>query len=70
MPLRDQLISALSDIPQPNDEQLEALEQCHNPFVGHGGLDRTMTKLFSLGYIWDHMRQHDRMFIDHLAVRR
>ena len=58
------MLSALSDIPTPNDEQLEALEQCHNHIVGHGGSLRTMTKLFSLGHVWEYMRQHVRMFID------
>jgi hypothetical protein len=57
------VLSALTVIPEPNPEQLEWMEQCHNAIVGHGGSSRTLTKLFSLGHAWKYMRQHVRMFI-------
>ena len=57
------VMSAVVTAPPPTDEQLECLEQCHNSIVGHGGSQRTLTKLFSLGYTWLHMRQHVNMFI-------
>ena len=59
----DIMVNALNEIPKPSEEQYEWLEQCHNAFVGHGGSERTLTKLFSLGHIWQYMRQHVRMFI-------
>ena len=32
-------------------------------FVGHNGVDRTLTRLFSLQQVWKHMKQHVRTFI-------
>ena len=36
---------------------------CHNAFVGHNGVDRTLTRLFSLQQVWKNMKQHVRTFI-------
>ena len=49
-------------------ETSEALERvtiatCHNELVGHGGIERTVTKLLTAGHKWFHMRQSVRKFI-------
>ena len=31
--------------------------------VGHNGVDRTLTRLFSLNQVWKNMKQHVRSFI-------
>jgi Integrase zinc binding domain len=36
---------------------------CHNAIIGHGGADRTITKLISLAHNWPYMRQHVKAFI-------
>ena len=36
---------------------------CHNAIVGHNGVDRTLTRLFSLSQVWKNMKQHVRSFI-------
>ena len=36
---------AIEVIPDMSDDQRETIHTCHNRFVGHGGLDRTMEKL-------------------------
>jgi hypothetical protein len=56
-------LAALRAAPSPSDDQLEALQMCHNAIIGHGGVDRTITKLFSLAHNWPYMRQHVRTFI-------
>ena len=61
------MVAALRAVPIATDEQLEALEMCHSPMVGHGGADRTMTKLLSLGHNWRYMRQHVKIFIRECA---
>ena len=33
---------AIEVIPDMSDDQRETIHTCHNRFVGHGGLDRTM----------------------------
>ena len=49
LPLRTQeLVSALTAIEPATDEQLEYITMRHNAFVGHNGVDRTLTRLFSL----------------------
>ena len=58
-------MSALVTSVPASDEENEAIQQCHNAVVGHGGVDRTMTRLFSLGFAWQYMRQHVRNFIQH-----
>jgi hypothetical protein len=56
-------LAALRAVPSPSDDQLEALQMCHNAIIGHGGVDRTITKLISLAHNWQDMRQHVRTFI-------
>ena len=36
---------------------------CHNAIVGHNGVDRTVTRLFSLNRVWKNMKQHVRSFV-------
>ena len=36
---------ALKVIPEMTDEQRDALDMCHNKFVGHGGVKLTVEKL-------------------------
>ena len=43
---------ALKVIPEMNDTQRDALNMCHNKFVGHGGVKRTVEKLLSLPFDW------------------
>ena len=45
------------------NDQLEYIHMCHNAFVGHNVVDRTLTRLFSLQQVWKHMKQHVRTFI-------
>ncbi len=59
----DSIISALHEITPVTDQQLETIEMCHNTMVGHGGLDRTMTKLKKLEVDWPVMKTHVRNFI-------
>jgi hypothetical protein len=56
-------LAALRAVPSPSDDQLEALQMCHNAIIGHGGVDRTITKLISLSHNWPYMRQHVKTFI-------
>ena len=60
-------LAALREVPPPSDEQLEALDMCHNSIVGHGGAERTVTKLISLDHNWPYMRQHVKTFIRQCA---
>ena len=41
-------VSALTVIEPPTDEQNVYIQMCHNAIVGHNGVDRTLTRLFSL----------------------
>ena len=56
-------VSALTAIEPASDDQLEYIQMCHNAFVGHNGVDRTLTRLYSLQQVWKNMKQHVRMFI-------
>ena len=49
-------VSALTAIEPATDEQLEYITMCHNAFVGHNGVDRTLTRLFSLQQVWKNMK--------------
>ena len=60
-------LAALRTVPLASDDQLEALEMCHNALVGHGGADRTVAKLISLDHNWQYMRQHVKTFIRQCA---
>ena len=56
-------MSALTVIGTPTDEQNVYIQMCHNAIVGHNGVDRTLTQLFSLNQAWKNMQQHVRSFI-------
>ena len=56
-------VSALTVIEPATDDQLEYIQMCHNAIVGHNGVDRTLTRLFSLQQVWKNMKQHVRTFI-------
>ena len=43
--------------------QRAIIEKCHNPTVGHMGVERTMNCLHRLGHVWDYMREHVKKFI-------
>ena len=58
---------ALEVVPNMTDDQREAINMCHNRFVGHGGVDRTVNKLLTLPLKWKEMRQHVHMFIQQCA---
>ena len=49
---------ALKIIPDMTDEQRDALHMCHNKFIGHGGVRRTVAKLIKSPLEWEHMVQH------------
>ena len=58
-------VSALTAIEPASDDQLE-----YNAFVGHNGVDRTLTRLFSLQQVWKNMKQHVRTFIQNCPVSK
>jgi transposase InsO family protein len=58
---------ALKVIPEMTDTQRDALNMCHNKFVGHGGVKRTVEKLLGLPIEWEHMVQHTHLFIQQCA---
>jgi hypothetical protein len=60
-------VSALKEIEPPTEEQIEHITMCHNAIVGHSGVDRTLTRLFSLQQVWKNMKQHVRTFIQNCA---
>ena len=57
---------ALKIIPEMTDEQRNALNMCHNKFVGHG-VKRTVEKLIKLPIDWEHMVQYTYVFIQQCA---
>jgi hypothetical protein len=44
---------------------LEIIKECHGKKIGHGGVERTLNKILSLGGRWQFMRQDVRKFIAH-----
>ena len=52
----------------PIDDQFEYIMMCHNAIVGHNGIDRTLSRMFSLQHIWKNMKQHVRTFIRQSTV--
>ena len=56
-------VSAFTVIEPPTDEQNVYIQMRHNAIVGHNGVDRTLTRLFSLNQVWKNMKQHVRSFI-------
>jgi hypothetical protein len=65
--LNDDVISAISDISIPRDKY-KLISHCHNSFVGHHGVDRTINKLkhYLTTHkisVWTQMRQHVMNYI-------
>ena len=63
----DSSVSSLMIISPANDDQLEAIQMCHNSIVGHNGVDRTLTRLFGLQHAWKNMKQLVRDFVKNCA---
>ena len=53
-------VAALTVIEPLTDERIVYIQMCHNAIVGHNGVDRTPTRLFSLNQVWKNMKQHVR----------
>ena len=49
-------------------KQHDIIATCHNSQVGHGGLERTLNKLYAAQHNWDGMRRHTRQFIKQCPV--
>ena len=60
-------VSSLMIITPVNDDQLGAMQMCHNSIVGHNGVDRTLTRLFNLQHDWKNMKQHVRDLVKNCA---
>jgi hypothetical protein len=60
-------VSAIRSIEPATDEQIVYIQMCHNAIVGHNGVDRTLTRLFSLQQVWKNMKQHVRTYINNCA---
>ena len=65
LPLRTQELELLptssssftvSALEPATDDQLEYITMCHNAFLGYNGVDRTLTRLFSLQQVWKNMK--------------
>jgi hypothetical protein len=56
-------VSAIRSIESATDEQVVYIQMCHNAIVGHNGVDRTLTRLFSLQQVWKNMKQHVRTYV-------
>ena len=50
-------VSALTVIKPSTDEQNVYIQMCHNTIVGRNGVDRTLTRLFSLNQVWKNMKE-------------
>ena len=49
-------ISALTVLEPPTDKQNVYIQMWHNTIVGHNGVDRTLTRPFSLNQAWENMK--------------
>ena len=56
-------VAALTVFEPATDEQILHIQMCHNAIVGHNGVDRTLTRLYSLNQVWKYMKQHVRSYI-------
>ena len=56
-------VSALTVVEPATDDQLEYIHMCYNAIVGHNGVDRTLTRFFSLQQVCKNKKQHVRTFI-------
>jgi putative transposase len=53
---------------RPLPEQIQFLHKCHNDFVGHGGVVRTLTLLRNMGQSWPNMRRHVDLFVKNCGL--
>ena len=44
-------VAALTVIEPATDEQILHIQMCHNAIIGHNGVDRTLTRLYSLNQV-------------------
>ena len=51
-----------------DDKQYEILNENHNSFVGHFGVDKTLQRLRDLGHNWNNMRYIVRRFIRNCPI--
>ena len=56
-------VAALTVFEPATDEQILHIQMCHKEIVGHNGVDRTLTRLYSLNQVWRNMKQHVRSYI-------
>ena len=56
-------VAALTVIEPATDEQILHIQMCHNATVGHNGVDRTLTRMYSLNQEWKNVIQHVRSYI-------
>ena len=49
-------VAALTVIEPATDEQILHIQMCHNAVVGDNGVDRTLTRLYSLNQVWKNMK--------------
>ena len=63
-------VSALTVIELATDDQLEYIQMCHNAIVGHNGVDRTLTRLFSLQQVWKRTYMLFHVFPNLLQTRQ
>ena len=57
------VLAALHSQPVIDDENNITIERCHNPMVGHGGVERTLRKIKDLKLSWPTMRADVKQFI-------
>jgi transposase InsO family protein len=57
------VLAALHSQPVIDDENNITIERCHNPVVGHGGVERTLRKIKDLKLSWPTMRADVKQYI-------
>ena len=60
---QDTVLALRQPMPIPDDKYI-LIARCHNStLAGHGGVQRTINKLDTLGHQWRHRREHVKQFI-------
>jgi hypothetical protein len=57
------VLAALHSQPVISDDHITLIAQCHNPMVGHGGVERTLRKLKDIKQSWQTMRADVKQYI-------
>lgn len=57
------LLSSITETETLRTPERVTIATCHNEIVGHGGTERTVTKLLNAGHKWAQMRQSVKEFI-------